>query len=112
MRDFTIEDNDGNEVTLPTRWAICPECDGHGKSSAYLGAITADDRERDWSEEEFDEYLRGGYDRRCDACEGSGKVKEVDWRRLSNAEREVWRAKCEEEAAYRAECRLERMMGC
>ena len=111
-RDYTIEDADGNERVLPTGWEICGSCDGHGKSSAYLGAITEADRERDWDEDEFAEYMRGGYDRPCDECNGTGKVKVVDVKALTDEEREAWEGKCAEDDEYRAECESERRYGC
>lgn len=56
------------------RWIICPQCQGHGTSSAYLGAITAEDWAHDWSPEEQEAYIRGDYDRQCDRCCGAGKI--------------------------------------
>ena len=78
-RTISIYDEDGNrtERTLPMVWAICGCCEGEGKSSLYLGAITQSDREPggSWEDpDEFAEYMRGGYDRTCDECGGSGKV--------------------------------------
>lgn len=66
------------EGLLPDRspWIICPECRGEGKSSAYLGAITQEDRERDWDPDSWDDYMNGAYDRICDCCNGTGKVRE------------------------------------
>jgi DnaJ-class molecular chaperone len=110
---FIRENEEGEEVTdeLPTRWAICSACEGEGKSSAYLGAITQEDRERDWSPEEFEGYMNGDYDKTCEACQGTGKVREVDEAVLPKAllaewcqaEDEARRERFAEEALYRAE---------
>ena len=43
--DGYFEGEDGEEVEdtfeLPGRYEVCPECDGTGTSSAYLGAFTS-----------------------------------------------------------------------
>jgi RecJ-like exonuclease len=54
-------------------WRICPECEGEGKHSKALGIISSD-RQDEWSEEEFENYMSGGYDQRCSTCKGTGKV--------------------------------------
>ena len=53
-------------------WMICPTCRGDGSHSQHLGEVRRDD----WSDEEFDDYMAGGYDRTCESCDGSGKVRE------------------------------------
>ena len=58
-----------------SKWKICPECEGEGKHSQHLGIITSE-RQEEWSEEEFDNYMSGGFDKRCFTCKGSGKVTE------------------------------------
>ena len=45
MKDLVLHGGDGTETTLPFKWAICGQCDGHGKSSAYLGAFTREEAE-------------------------------------------------------------------
>jgi hypothetical protein len=65
-------------MKLPMKWTICPTCRGNGAHSLALGAITEEDRERDWSPEMEEDYFAGGYDRTCDPCEGTGKVEVVD----------------------------------
>lgn len=58
-----------------SQWMICPDCEGNGKHSKHIGAITEEDRDRDWSYDEFDDYMAGAYDKACDMCKGSGKVR-------------------------------------
>lgn len=82
------------------QWVICPSCQGEGASSSYLGAFTSED----WADQddEFKEhYLRGGFDRACERCDGSGKID-------LNGEREVNRADLESDPAWQSE-RLLRM---
>lgn len=58
------------------KWIICPTCSGDGAHSRALGAITEEDRERDWSHDEWEDYMNGGYDTTCDTCSGSGKLRD------------------------------------
>lgn len=77
--EVTFYTDEGDEVVLdlPARWEICGDCEGEGKSSAYLGALTEDVR-ADWHPDELDDYLRGRYDRACECCKGSGRVLTPD----------------------------------
>lgn len=65
------------ETPLPTKWVICETCKGEGKSTAYLGAFSAEEMlEEDL--EFIEDYVSGFYDRCCDECGGTGKVREAD----------------------------------
>lgn len=77
LMQITIIDDDGDEVEhiIPAVWEICSNCQGNGSHSKHLGAITQEDLDRDWSADEFDAYLAGAYDKQCEVCHGSGKVK-------------------------------------
>lgn len=56
----------------PFTWDICDTCRGHGTSTGYLGDVTnAIAEDPDFG----DDYWRGVYDRACEECGGSGKVK-------------------------------------
>lgn len=84
----TLINDDGSESELPYKWEICGRCSGEGKSSAYLGAYTADR----WAEQDDDfkdDYIGGKYDRPCEHCNGSGKRPVADRSRMS---KEQWRA--------------------
>lgn len=74
----TDDDDVEHEVALPGRWKICPTCNGDGKHSRHLGAITEEDRERDWSQDEWEGYVAGSYDTGCEECRGTGKVAVID----------------------------------
>lgn len=105
MKPVTTVWIDDQEVPLPTQWEICGNCRGNGSVSRIPGAITGDQLD-EWygdSEERYEfieEYTRPGgmYDKPCDDCEGSGKVKVVDESALDQKileiyhehEQEVW----------------------
>lgn len=106
---------DGDEIVLPSKWAICDRCrgDGHHGNPAFDG-LSADDPF--WHDDDPDEcfvrdYVAGKYDVFCEACDGSGKVREVDEDAMTPEQVEAWERQCYEAAEYRAICRMERMMG-
>lgn len=70
------------EVSDTSPWIICPDCSGEGKHSRHLGSFTSEDIERDWDPDDWEDYLQGGYDRQCDVCRGSGKVRLKAWANL------------------------------
>jgi len=106
----TLYTDDG-ERELPFMWAICDDCSGHGKSSAYLGAFSGRRLEEAQADTEFwEDYLAGVYDRPCEGCKGSGKVKIVDESRLSPEDLAAWRAQVADDAADAAERRAEWLM--
>lgn len=74
------EDPESELDLAATEWCICGQCHGEGTSSLYLGAYTASEfyeMDEDWR----DDYMGGRFDRTCESCGGSGKVREVreDW---------------------------------
>lgn len=79
--DVTLggEHHDEIEVDLPTHREVCGTCNGYGKHSRHIGAITAEDRDRDWSEDEFDSYMSGAYDRTCEECKGQKVIDVPTW---------------------------------
>lgn len=64
-------------ITLPAKYVVCSDCEGTGKSSAYLGAFTQTDM-FEMGEDFMDDYMRGHYDRPCEECKGDRVVLEVD----------------------------------
>ena len=78
MKDqITIYTDDDLEVALPTKFEVCPQCEGRGMSSAYLGAYTWDEM-NEAGEEFIEEYFAGHYDRTCDKCGGERVVPVLD----------------------------------
>ena len=74
---FEHESDAGQTETLEARcqWAVCPECDGSGVTSAHLGDWTASE----WAEEDpdfQDDYMAGRYDIPCPRCKGDRVVAE------------------------------------
>jgi hypothetical protein len=55
-------------------YAVCPDCEGHGTSSAHLGAFTSDE----WDQMDYewrDDYVAGRFDRACPTCNGKRVVE-------------------------------------
>ncbi len=104
----TIYLEDGTEKKLPTKWCICGQCRGEGKSSAYLGAYTMDEMDQQ-GQDFIDDYFSGNYDRICETCKGAGKVQEVDFEVMSPSDRKLWEEQVweirQERAAHLAEIR-------
>lgn len=100
---------DDTEVELPFKYVICSVCEGHGKSSAYLGAYTKSEMD-EAGDEFYEDYMAGRYDKPCEHCD-DGKAKVADLSRMTKQERKLYREQCEEEREYRAMCRAERAMG-
>jgi len=103
---------DGSEIEVPTRWAICGLCEGHGLSSAHLGSFTASEFQSacDCDPNFAEDYRSGAYDRRCENCGGSGKVVVVDLDKLTSEHRKQYKEQCEADAEFRAEQDAERRM--
>jgi hypothetical protein len=100
---------DGSLIN-PSPWVICACCEGNG-TQCRLGVLSEETR-YDWDDEDWANYRNGRYDRACEACKGSGKVREdeqgyqhLDGDGLSTEyrSRRSWMDD--------AESRMERMMG-
>lgn len=101
---------DGEEISLPSRWVVCPTCQGRGSSSEYLGAFTADEFS-DMGDDFQEAYIRGDLDRPCSECRGRTTVLEADYEYLTNEQREAYERELESEARARAMEIAERRMG-
>ena len=55
-------------MTAP--WKICPICHGEGLVDT-LGEVVRGD----FTDEEWEDYMDGAYNKDCANCEGSGKVR-------------------------------------
>lgn len=94
------DDETGEERRLPFVWAICPTCDGHGKSSAYLGAFTGDQMRED--PEFMEDYFAGHYDRTCDECAGRGSIPVIDLDKTPKADLKLYNEQQADLAEMRA----------
>lgn len=105
--------DDGTELELPTRWEVCPTCDGRGSHvnpSIDAGGITAEEMHED--PDFADSYFRGAYDVKCYQCGGRTTVPAVDWDALSPEHRAAYEKQLDDDAAYEAERLAEIRMGC
>ena len=78
---------------LPCKFAICDECDGHGKHvnpSIDAGGLAQWDMS-DWDDYDREMYFGGGYDITCTECEGSGKVIAIQYEGLNGRDLEVYK---------------------
>lgn len=94
---------DGTEHQLPTRWAVCPVCNGNGSHvnpSIDAGGLSAEDfaDDPDFAED----YMAGAYDQPCNRCRGRTTVHEVDMDRLSPEHRAMYEKQLRDAAADRA----------
>lgn len=109
-----VEQADGSylETELPTMFAVCGRCDGHGShvNEAIDGnGISVDEFAED---PEFAEnYFNGMYDVQCTECNGLRVVPVVDESRCSADLLAAYHEKLEGDYAYAAECAAERRMG-
>lgn len=106
MRDEEIA-----RFTLRFVWAICDYCEGEGGHSHRFGSYSADE----WNEldDDFQEgYLSGRYDSSCEACGGSGKVRELDEDCLTDEARAYLAEYREYVYSNAMERYYERRMGC
>lgn len=93
---------------LPSKWAICPCCHGEGNLHP---TYTMEEFMEANSEEEREDYLAGAYDRRCDDCGGTGKIKIIDEDRCLPADLEEYRIQERERLASEYTAMMERKLG-
>jgi len=113
---FELMDEEGC-ITLPMKFEVCPLCGGTGKHvnpSIDAHGISAEEWDRDWSYEDREMYMNGGYDVVCYECGGRNVVPAIDEDHLSKPQKE-WLEEIEkqqrEEAEYAHMCLMERRMG-
>lgn len=76
-----MADGEITKCKIIYEWEICDSCRGNGSSSRHLGVISIESW-NEWNDEDQDFYLGGGYDKICDRCDGSGKIRNLDNERL------------------------------
>jgi RecJ-like exonuclease len=118
-------DDEEIEHELPSKNEVCSECSGEGYvlCEGMRGhAYSAEEfNEAFYDDEDKAEYFRRGgkYDVTCHVCKGKNVVPVVDENQLTKEQKEIYKvyleqeeSRQEDEANYRAECRMERVMGC
>lgn len=104
---------DDEEMVLPTRWGVCPVCEGEGKHvnpSIDCGGLSLEDFDEDPDFEE--DYFGGFYDVTCNCCQGLRVVRVVDKDQLTLEQLKLWERQLQEEAEDRAIARAEFIRGC
>jgi hypothetical protein len=104
--------DDGTEVPLPTRWAVCSVCEGKGthvNPSIDCDGLTAEDfaDDPDFAED----YMAGTYDQTCNRCKGRTTERVVDLDKMPADQRAAYEKQCREDAQQRAEERSEYLRG-
>lgn len=111
MKGPILYDDDGNERELPTKFEVCDQCRGEGKSSAYLGAFSGRRLEEMQADEEWwEDYVAGRFDRTCETCDGLRVVPVVDEERCDPADLKAYEEQQRELAQCRQQERMERLM--
>jgi hypothetical protein len=115
--EWTEYTDDGDELPheLPARYEVCPRCRGtgsHVNPSIDGHGITEEERERDWSDEDWERYLTGFYDVTCYDCKGLRVVKVVDRDACDSELLARYEADLSENEAYERMCEAERRYGC
>lgn len=81
---FEVINEEGcdEEHTIPAKYMVCPNCGGSGKTTNPAidsHGISAEEwNGPDWSGEDKEFYLNGGYDITCVLCKGKNVVLGVD----------------------------------
>ncbi len=120
---FTYENDEGEECEceLPSRFEVCPRCEGHGThltESIGSHAYSMEEFNESFDEEEREHYFRRGgmYDVRCVECHGARVVSVVDEEACKTPElAEVlkrYERKLADDALYERERAAELRYGC
>lgn len=103
---------EGDEVQLPTKWAICGNCHGNGTHvNRAIDGHGLDPHDPDLDEEFWEMYTSGGYDVRCDAGCDNGKIRAIDEDNCSPEELTAYYEYLAEIRQWDRADRMERMMG-
>lgn len=95
-----VEDDDGIERELPTRFGLCDVCDGKGthvNPNIDRQGLTAEDFHDD--PDFFDNYRRGDYDIPCNRCNGRRVIAVVDADHTEAHLLTLYREQCDAEAS-------------
>lgn len=89
-KQLTVIDDTGIEVVIPSRFEVCPTCEGNGTLDhpAFCNGITSEEwNSEDWDEDSRAQYLGGAYDVPCHECNGDRVVLMPDYDRLTLGQR-------------------------
>jgi hypothetical protein len=115
--EFTWAINNCNEdgyICFPIQFVVCFVCYGKGNHvnpSVDSHGITGEEFENEWSWEERELYMNGGYNVTCYLCNGKRVVPELN-ENVPECIKKMFHEYEQEEASYQRVCRYERMMGC
>jgi hypothetical protein len=119
MIEFIEENEEGEEITheLPSKKQVCSKCHGEGthlNPSIGEHAYSAEEFEREFDDEEREEYFtRGGmYDVQCIKCNGRNVEEVVDEERCDKELLKRYYAKLADDDEYEQMCRSEIEYGC
>lgn len=104
--NITGEEQVEFEVTLPSKFEVCPTCEGRGKHvnrNIDGNGLTREDFEEDPDFEEA--YFRGDYDVSCEECDGQRVFPVVDEAQANAKLLKLYQDDQQAEAESRAEDR-------
>lgn len=101
----------GEPVVLPTRFEVCPRCEGRGVHDCWEGGMTGDEM-AEQGPEFFEDYMGGMYDTRCTECEGQRVVPVVNRERVDPDTLARYDEHMQLQAEMDAERDAERRAGC
>jgi len=108
---ITVDDGMA-ERELPTKWEVCPVCQGRGthvNPDIDAHGLTAEELRED--PDFAEDYFAGAYDITCNRCRGRTTVAVVDRERCDPELLELYDEQQQELAECEAMERAERMMG-
>jgi RecJ-like exonuclease len=108
---ITIFNDEDEEITLPSKFELCPSCEGQGTNDAWEGGMTASEMDEQ-GPEFFDDYLGGMYDVPCRECQGKRVIEVVDEDRADPELFKLYIEQKEADAMYEAERQAEMRAGC
>lgn len=110
---FTLENGEGEEITIPAIFEVCETCEGRGKH------VNPSIDSNGLSEEDFDmdpdfreNYFSGLYDVACNECRGNRVSPVVNWDALTPELKKYVEEYIDDFHSYEAMCAMERRMGC
>lgn len=109
----SVTDDDGVTHVLPTRFIVCPRCNGFGQHDhpAFSNGMTDEEFER-WDDEDYEEYFSGTHDVTCTGCRGKRVITEVDEDHCTPEQLSAYHSQLDSERAHAAETKAELLAGC